>query len=68
MEKIVGKVIYEGVIHGPIHILEKEDYKIQRVSIDNPEDEIKRLHLAKDKALEELDVEIPMMINTIPST
>ena len=56
MEKIAGKVIYEGVAHGPIHILEKEDFKLQRISIDNPEEEINRVHLAKDKALKQLDV------------
>lgn len=65
MEKIVGKVIYEGVTHGPIHILEKEDFKIQRVSIDNPEEEIKRLHLAKDKALEELDTLYNKSLETV---
>ena len=54
MEIFKGKVICQGMTLGPIHVFQKEDFTVNRMQIDNPENEIKRMHEAKEKAISEI--------------
>ncbi len=54
MEIFKGKVICQGMTLGPIHVFLKDDFTVNRMQIDNPENEIKRMHEAKEKAISEI--------------
>lgn len=54
MEIFVGKGVYGAVACGKISILKKQNMKIKRIGIDNPEAEKARINKAKTASLEQL--------------
>lgn len=54
MERYEGKSIYKGIAIGKLWFYEKSEHQVKRVRIDNPDEEIKRYELAKDKAIAQL--------------
>lgn len=50
MKSVKAKAVYKGIALGRIYVLRKNDYTVKRTKIDNPEEEIKRMHQAKEMA------------------
>lgn len=46
MVKFYGKPVYKGIAIGPVQVLKKEDQKVKRNRVENPEDEVKRVEQA----------------------
>ena len=56
MNRLKGKAVYKGVALGKIHILQKQEYKIEKEVIQDVEAELARVLSAKEKAAEELQM------------
>lgn len=54
MECLNGKSVYKGVALGKISVLKKDDYVVKRVKTEDPEEEIKRVALAKEESGQQL--------------
>lgn len=54
MVKFFGKPVYKGIAVGPILVLKKEDQKVRRNKVENPEEEIQRADRAIRTAQEQL--------------
>ncbi len=49
-----GKSVYGGIAIGRIRVHSREDTRVKRIRVDQPEEEIRRYHQAKKQAEEEL--------------
>ncbi len=49
-----GKSVYGGIAIGRIKVHSREDTRVKRIRVDQPEEEIRRYHQAKQQAEEEL--------------
>lgn len=54
MVKFYGKPVYKGIAIGPVQVLKKEDQKVKRNRVENPEDEVKRVERAVKTSQEQL--------------
>jgi len=54
MNRLKGKAVYKGVALGKIHILQKQEYEIEKEQIQDVEAELARVLEAKEKAALEL--------------
>jgi phosphotransferase system enzyme I (PtsI) len=54
MVKYYGKSVYKGLAVGPIVVLKKEDQQVRRRRVEQPEEEIRRVAEAVEKAQEQL--------------
>lgn len=45
-----GKSVYKGIAMGPVRVLQKEDFQVQRVKKESPEEEIERVKKAVKEA------------------
>ena len=54
MQSYQGKSVYKGIAMGPVVVLKKNDYQVQRTRIEDPEAEIKRVDEALEKSKEQL--------------
>lgn len=45
-----GKSVYKGIAMGPVRVLQKEDFQVQRVKKESPEEEIERVKMAVKEA------------------
>lgn len=54
MVKFNGKPVYKGLTIGPVFVLKKEDQKVKRDKIENPEAEIERVQNAIKEAQDQL--------------
>lgn len=54
MVKFYGKPVYKGIAIGPVQVLKKEDQKVKRNRVENPEDEVKRVEQAVKTSQEQL--------------
>ena len=54
MQSYQGKSVYMGLAMGPVVVLKKNDYQVQRTRIEDPEAEIKRVDEALEKSKEQL--------------
>lgn len=46
--------MYKGIAIGPVQVLKKEDQKVKRNRVENPEDEVKRVEQAVKTSQEQL--------------
>ena len=56
MNRVKGKAVYKGGALGRIYILQGQEYEIKEEQTQNVEEELGRLNLAKEKAIEELQM------------
>lgn len=54
MIKYAGKGVYGAIAIGRIALWKRSDVSVKRIKIDNAEEEMKRLELAKKKAIEQI--------------
>lgn len=54
MVKFYGKPVYKGIAMGPVQVLKKEDQKVKRNKVENPENEVKRVEQAVKASQEQL--------------
>ena len=54
MQCFQGKSVYKGIAMGPIVVLKKNDYRVKRTRIEDPEAEVKRVDTALEKSKEQL--------------
>lgn len=54
MEKYIGKSVYKGIAIGPVSVLNKKDNVVKRVHIDQVDEELKRLDVAKERTFDQL--------------
>lgn len=54
MVKFYGKPVYKGIAMGPVQVLKKEDQKVKRSKVENPENEVKRVEQAVKASQEQL--------------
>ena len=51
-----GKSVYKGIAMGPVVVLKKDDFQVQRVKTEDSEKEIQRVNEAVEKSKEQLEV------------
>lgn len=56
MNRLKGKAVYKGVTFGKIYVLQRQEYVVKEEQIQDVEKELVRLHLAKEKTIEELQM------------
>lgn len=54
MMEFFGKSVYKGIAMGDVLVLKNKDQQVKRIRIENPEEEIKRVHQAKEQAKAQL--------------
>lgn len=54
MVKFYGKPVYKGIAMGSVQVLKKEDQKVKRSKVDDPENEVKRVEQAVRESQEQL--------------
>ncbi len=54
MKHLSGKSVYKGVALGKISVLKKENYVVKRVKIENSDEEVNRVKVAREKSQEQL--------------
>lgn len=68
MKKYNGKSVYKGISIGKISILKKEESLVKREKIQNPESDIKRVHIAVETAKEQLQALYQKAVKEIGET
>lgn len=56
MDRIRGKAVYQGIVLGKIHVLQKVDCEIKKETDCNVDEELSRVLAAKEKANEQLQM------------
>ena len=56
MDKIRGKAVYQGIVLGKIHVLQKKEYEIKRETDCDVEKELSRVVLAREQAYQQLQM------------
>ncbi|MGN0365621.1 MAG: phosphoenolpyruvate--protein phosphotransferase [Suilimivivens sp.] len=54
MKRIAAKTVYKGIALGKIHVMQKSDSSVNRSRVDDPENEILRVHQSIDVAESQL--------------
>ncbi len=54
MLKLSGKVVYKGIVMGPVAVLKKDDQQVKRTKITDADAELVRLGKAGEQAQEQL--------------
>lgn len=54
MQYFQGKSVYKGIVMGPVAVLKKNDYRVKRARIEDPEAEVKRVKEAVEVSKKQL--------------